>query len=188
MLNVIQNLVYEADFIDNSKEKIYFERLKTEIIWEQDSIRMFGKFVLEPRLTALYGDYPYKYSGKMKQAKPWTDLLYELKFKIEEKLNVKFNSVLLNYYRSGTDSMGWHSDNEAELGKDISIASLSLGSTRKFQFRKKDDHQSKQTILLASGSLLFMKGDFQDLWQHQIPKEPKNNQERINLTFRKIII
>lgn len=175
------------DFLTQNEAEMLFEVLKKGIEWKQEKIKIFGKEVVEPRLVAWYGDKAYKYSGKLMQPQPWTKELLEIKSIIEENTGYKFNNVLLNYYRNGLDSMGWHSDDEAELGKNPVIASLSLGQERRFQFRFKADKSIKVHYLLSSGSLLLMKNDCQHLWQHQVPKSGIQVGERINLTFRLIV-
>jgi alkylated DNA repair dioxygenase AlkB len=149
---------------------------------------MFGKKVMQPRLTALYGDeaISYSYSGITMEPIPWSKTLLEIKGKVEEVAEARFSHVLLNFYRDGQDSMGWHRDNEASLGPEPVIASVSFGVCRRFQFRNYVDKKEKLEIELGHGSLLLMKGACQDHWEHQIPKSKKVSGERINLTFRLI--
>jgi alkylated DNA repair dioxygenase AlkB len=149
---------------------------------------MFGKKVMQPRLTALYGDegISYSYSGITMEPIPWSKTLLEIKGKVEEVAEARFSHVLLNFYRDGQDSMGWHRDNEASLGPEPVIASVSFGVSRRFQFRNYVDKKEKLQIELGHGSLLLMKGACQDRWEHQIPKSKKVSGERINLTFRLI--
>lgn len=152
--------------------------------------------VKEPRLTAWYGQpgLTYTYSAKAMSPLPWTTSLLTIKTAIETELTnhlikTDFTSVLINKYRDGNDSLGWHSDNEKELGNEPVIASISLGEARTFQFRLKDDHEKKIQIELNDGSLLVMRGKTQELWQHQIPKRSSATaviNPRINLTFRHI--
>lgn len=152
--------------------------------------------VKEPRLTAWYGQpgLTYTYSGKAMSPLPWTKSLQKIKTDIEKELNThsittEFTSVLINKYRDGNDSLGWHSDNEKELGLEPVIASISLGEPRTFQLRLRDDHKKKIQIELNDSSLLVMRGKTQELWQHQIPKlnaERAALSPRINLTFRHI--
>ena len=189
-------LIFEEHFF-NQQEADSLQKILTETIaWEQGEIMMFGKKVLEPRLTAWYGEAgkSYTYSGKTQYGLAWTDALVLIKNKIEAacpsfmtRESPFFNSVLLNYYRNGQDSMGWHADDERELGRNPIIASLNLGESRRFLFRRKDDKNIKHEILLTHGSLLLMAGEMQHFWQHAVPKEPKKNLPRINLTFRWII-
>lgn len=182
-------IIYEPNFFTVSKAGSLYQHLSTEIQWEQRFIKMFGKSIMEPRLTAWYGnkDATYQYSGISLTPLAWTENLLEIKGKIEQLTNYTFNSVLLNWYRDGNDSMGWHSDDEKELGMNPIIASLSLGATRDFQIRRKDNHKEKRQFALTSGSLLLMSGEMQKYWQHQIPKRKRVDQGRMNLTFRKIL-
>ena len=149
---------------------------------------MYGKKVLTPRLTAWYGDLhkTYQFSGTKYDPMPWTIELRALKAKIQDFTSCTFNSVLLNYYRNGNDSVAWHRDNEKELGTHPIIASLSLGQARRFDFRRKDDHGKKHSLELTNGSLLVMKGDLQLHWEHSIPKSSESLGARVNLTFRTI--
>jgi alkylated DNA repair dioxygenase AlkB len=177
-----------AIFPEQDADQLY-ERLKKEISWEQKPIRIFGKMVLQPRLTAWYGDpeATYSYSGVKNVPLPWADVLAEIRKKVEEVSSSSFNSVLLNYYRNGNDSMGWHRDNEKELGTLPSIASLSFGDKRKFKVRDHKLHTRLISIEPANGSLILMKGEMQEFWEHSVPKQSGELQGRINLTFRKII-
>lgn len=156
--------------------------------WRQDEIRVYGKLYPQPRLTALYGNNnrSYSYSGIVMKPLPFSDTLLEIRRKISVLTNVEFTSCLLNLYRDGKDSNGWHSDDEKELGKNPVIASVSLGQERYFHLRHKKLKQLKQKILLEHGSLLLMRGQTQHFWQHQIPKTTRQIGERINLTFRVI--
>ncbi len=190
-------LIFTEHFFKKEEADALLLDLTENIQWEQGEIMMFGKKVLEPRLTAWYGDEgkEYTYSGKKQTPLAWTDTLKGIKNKIEtecEKLTPPqykaiFNSVLLNYYRNGQDSMGWHSDDEKELGRNPTIASLNLGETRRFLIRHKIDKNLKKEILLTHGSLLIMTDEMQHYWQHAVPKESKKQQPRINLTFRWIV-
>jgi alkylated DNA repair dioxygenase AlkB len=158
--------------------------------WRADSIKVWGKVYMQPRLMAWYGDTgkSYMYSGRLYAPNPWTPLLLAVKDCVEQACNHTFNSVLLNYYRDGHDSMGFHSDNEPELGGNPVIASLSLGDTRVFVLKHKSNKALKPVrIKLNDGSLLLMAGGLQTFWQHGIPKETKHCNARVNLTFRSII-
>jgi len=143
----------------------------------------------EPRQSAFYGDKGliYTYSGKKQEAKVWTETLLIIKQQIATILELQFNSVLLNLYRSGQDNMGWHSDNEKELGQNPKIASVSFGATRTFQLKHISNPTLRQSIELTHGSLLLMQGDTQHFWKHQIPKTNRFIPPRINLTFRTIV-
>ena len=179
---------YYPSFITADKTLELFQKLKEEILWQQDSITVYGKNHLQPRLTALYGNEgkPYGYSNIVMHPHPWNPLLIYLKEQIETICQEKFTTVLLNYYRNGQDSNGWHADNEKELGRNPVIASLSFGESRNFQFKHNTIASAKLNITLENGSLLMMKGTTQHFWKHQIPKTKKEIGARINLTFRSI--
>jgi alkylated DNA repair dioxygenase AlkB len=164
----------------------FFEVLKNEIDWKQEQINFFGKTHDIPRLTAWYGDLgkSYSYAGISVEPSSWTDTLLQIKEKIESVSNVKFNSVLLNRYRSGNDGVSWHSDDEPELGVNPIIGSVSFGQSRPFHLKHKDLEGVKEKVTLEHGSYLLMKGETQHKWLHQIPKSKKEMGERINLTFR----
>lgn len=161
-----------------------FNDLLNQVSWKHEPIKIFGKSVLQPRLTAYYGTKAYIYSGITMQPCPWNAPLLQIKAKIEPLVNTEFNGVLLNLYRDGQDYMGWHSDDEKELVKGGVIGSLSLGATRRFIFRRRDDHQKKFELSLADGDFLVMSDNTQKFWQHYVPKSAKVTQPRINLTFR----
>lgn len=156
--------------------------------WQQDHITLFGKTHPQPRLTALYGNEgkPYSYSGITMQPHPWNPALAYVKDEIGEVCAEPFTTVLLNLYRNGQDSNGWHADNEKELGRQPVIASVSLGAERPFQLQHNTDRALKQKILLEHGSLLIMSGNTQHAWKHQLPKMATAAGPRINLTFRTI--
>jgi len=174
---------YPALFSAADCERLWTE-LKTQIQWRQDSIQMFGRKLPLPRLTAWYGDpgAVYAYSGIQLTPLSWIDCLLEIKSRLATVSPDCFNSVLLNFYRDGQDSMGWHSDDEPELGTNPAIASVSFGGSRKFKLRHR--YQNYKTQLeLTDGSLLIMRGTTQHFWHHQVPKAAKA-MPRINLTFR----
>jgi len=180
---------YIHDFISHDQSIEYLNALLNSVGWQQNKIRMFGKTYDEPRLTAWYGDsdIKYQYSGIKLTPTPWSNLLKELKYKVDHISNTIFNSALVNYYRDGQDSMGYHQDNEPELGKNPIIASLTLGAERTFQLKHITDKAIKRKdIPLKSGSLLIMAGETQHYWKHQIPKTKKPIGPRLNITFRVI--
>lgn len=185
----IQNgeYIYISNFFNKEKSDYYFKTLLSEIDWKQEEMKMYGKTIKFPRLTAWYGDSdkPYTFSGITLKPDAWTKELLEIKTKIEPKCNVIFNSVLLNLYRNGNDSISWHTDAEKELGTNPVIGSVNFGATRKFQLRHKETKEKIQ-IELKHGSLLIMQGETQHFWQHQVPKTKKIVNKRINLTFRVI--
>ncbi|WP_276499548.1 alpha-ketoglutarate-dependent dioxygenase AlkB family protein [Pontibacter litorisediminis] len=175
-------------FIPAPQSELYFEQLLEEVSWQQESIRMFGRQLPMPRLTAWCGDKGYTYSGLHNKPQPWLPVLLELKHKVEQASGRQYNSVLLNLYRSGQDSMGWHADNEPELGQQPSIASLSFGGERRFAFKHRTRQDLKPVpLVLTAGSLLLMQGPTQHHWLHHVPKTTKAVQPRINLTFRCVV-
>lgn len=194
--NCIQNLLpFDGEvlnygvILNNTDCQLYLNKFLTEKFWSPDELVIFGKRIITTREVAWFGDsdYKYSYSSSVKQALPWTSELIILKKLVEEKTGEKFNSCLLNLYHNGNEGMGWHQDNEKELGKNPVIASLSLGIARKFSFKHIESKHKIDTILEA-GSLLLMKGTTQDNWLHSVPKSKKINKPRINLTFRHILL
>lgn len=179
---------YYADFLTQLESQLLFDELLLSIKWSQGSIQLFGKKVQTPRLEAFYstdGSH-YSYSGQQLTTHPFNEGLKQLKEKVEKISSEHFNSVLINLYRDGTDSNGWHADNEKELGKNPLIASLSLGVSRRFDLRHNITGENRQ-FTLEPGSLLIMGGELQHNWKHQIAKSKKIQDPRINLTFRKIM-
>lgn len=181
-------ILYYPHFFDSEKADRIFASLNDEIPWQQDEITIFGKTHPQPRLTALFGNQgkPYSYSNIVMQPHAWNPILTYIKEEVEFISGEQFTTVLLNKYRDGKDSNGWHSDNEKELGRNPVIASISLGAERFFHLRHNSDPHQKIKILLQHGSLLLMKGTTQHFWKHQIPKTSKPTGIRINLTFRTI--
>ena len=180
---------FVAGFLTRTESDACFSELLDLVEWEQHLIRIRGREVASPRLSAWYGDpgAHYRYSGLSLEPRPWLPPLLELKAKIEAACDARFNSVLLNLYRDGADSMGWHSDDEPELGERPVIASLSLGATRRFRLRHRGRTDLEPLAIdLKSGSLLIMQGDTQRFWKHQVPKTKRTVEPRINLTFRSI--
>ena len=166
------------------------QRLIAEVPWRSEEVVMGGRRVPQPRLTAWYGDpgASYAYSGLKLDPLAWTPLLTDIKIRTEAAVGERFNSVLINYYRDDRDSIGFHSDDEPELGEQPVIASLSLGAERTFIMRHKRSKLVQPVHLrLASGSLLLMRGETQRCWRHGIPKESRPCGPRVNLTFRKIV-
>ena len=178
---------YYPSFFSQEEADQVLKTLHTSLAWEQKPIVMFGKQLMQPRLVAWYGDsgIRYTYSGLQLEALPWTPLLFQIKKRVEAETAGTFNSVLCNLYRDGNDSMGWHSDDEAELGPDPCIASLSFGDERPFHLKHKMKKELASTkIQLGHGSLLLMQGSTQTYYKHQLPKSQKKRSPRINLTFR----
>ncbi len=161
-----------------------FRRLRDEIAWRQDQATVMGRTRPIPRLQAWFGEGGYVYSGIRLQPSPWTELLLELKAVTERLSRTAFNSALANLYRDGRDSVSWHADQEPGLGRNPTIASVSLGATRRFQMRHRRDRSASLSLDLSHGSLLVMAGATQHHWLHQVPKTARPVGPRINLTFR----
>jgi alkylated DNA repair dioxygenase AlkB len=177
---------YFPNFFNFELASNFFNNLYYETPWQHDEIIVYGKKHKQPRLTALYGNEgkQYSYSNIIMNPHKWTKELLFIKNEIEEILPVNFTTVLLNLYRHGKDSNGWHADNEKELGLNPIIASVSFGATRSFHLKHNTINDAKLKINLEHGSLLIMKGTTQHFWKHQIPKTEKPVEPRINLTFR----
>jgi alkylated DNA repair dioxygenase AlkB len=175
-------ITFIPDFLEPETADQAFTTLLAEIPWERRTTEMYGKNVPVPRMEVWVADYPYTYSQRTYQPTPWTPTLVKLKADIESATGTKFNSVLLNRYESGSDSVGWHADDEPEMSGEHPIASLSLGAARSFQIRKGDG--PIQTFELGHGSLLVMHTRMQQKWKHRVPKTKKPCGTRINLTFR----
>lgn len=184
---------YHAGFLRPHEADHCLAELWSDLDWEQREIRLFGRPVMQPRLIAWYGDSQaeYRYSGLTLDPSPWQPLLKRLKSRIEEFCGERFNSVLANAYRNGNDSMGWHSDNEVELGDCPLIASLSLGASRRFLVRPSGrvpvERRQSSGVDLENGSLLVMKGCCQQNYQHALPKTRREVGLRINLTYRLVL-
>jgi alkylated DNA repair dioxygenase AlkB len=183
----VQNgsLIFEESFLNPQEAHLLFKHFEATLPFHQGTISLFGKTHTIPRLEAFFAseNKTYSYSGKTLQTHPFTPELLTLKSKIEVLSQEKFNCVLVNLYRNGQDSNGWHADNEPELGINPVIASLSLGATRRFDLRHNLSNK-KISIDLTNGSLLLMKGEMQHFWKHQIAKSKKVDAARVNLTFR----
>ena len=180
------NLLLFESILSAEKSTKIFAKLITDIDWQTETLFLFGRHIQVPRLTAWYGDATYTYSGLSHKPKKWLPVLNELRDLVQSCTSKKFNSVLLNQYRGGSDSMSWHSDNEQELGDNPSIASLSFGGTRRFRLRNTINKKQTLSIDLSDASLLVMAGPLQHNWQHALPKTKKTIAPRINLTFRNI--
>lgn len=178
------SLIYIPDFFRESIADKLLLVLKKDIAWKQEKTSYGNMF---PRLTAYFSDtgVTYAYSGVSHESLPWPWYLKEVKDRVEKLVGKPFNSLLLNYYRYGKDSIGWHSDDERELGKNPTVPSLSFGAERAFQIRHKKTGEKKEYIL-KHGSLLIMDGTMQHYWQHCVPKTTKHVEPRVNLTFRNI--
>jgi alkylated DNA repair dioxygenase AlkB len=180
---------YFGKILTGSEEQHFFNDLLEGVAWQHDEVMIFGKKIVTGRKTAWYGDreFEYTYSKMTKKAKLWIPELLELRKRVEEETGLEFNSCLLNLYHSGEEGMSWHSDAEAELGKQPAIASISLGVERRFVFKHKISAE-KIELQLEPGSLLLMAGETQKNWLHSLPKSKKIKKPRINLTFRNIKI
>ncbi len=177
---------YWPDFLGEAA----ISRLRTELAqlaWQQPEIMIYGRKVAVPRYQVWMGDAHchYRYSGVSFSPSEWTPEIQALAQLLNQQLQLDFNCVLLNWYRDGNDSMGWHSDNEPELGENPTIASVSLGQTRRFDLKHRQTNTQLQ-IELAHGSLLLMAGECQHFWLHQLPKQKQQHAARYNLTFRHI--
>lgn len=192
-------ILYEPFFFSEDDGQEYFDRLNDATVWHSKNIVIHGIEYPQPRLVAWFGPFPYSYSGSTLEPAEMPDTVKEIKGKIEEYLaskgiDVSFNSVLLNLYRDGKDSVSWHSDDELTMGISPTIASISLGETRKFEMRPKKRHFDEESpsnvtkyfVHLVHGSLIVMTGCMQEDWQHRVPKEYHDKDRRINLTFRTV--
>ncbi|SDG93128.1 Alkylated DNA repair dioxygenase AlkB [Pseudomonas benzenivorans] len=177
-----------APWPDPLTADLWFRQLLEQTPWQQPQVQLYGRQFPVPRLVAWYGDAEasYRYSGLTHQPLAWTPLLAQIRARVVETAGQALNGVLLNYYRDGDDSMGWHSDDEAELGSNPLIASLSLGGTRRFDLRRKGQGRIEHSLWLEHGSLLVMRGPTQHHWQHQVAKTRSPCAPRLNLTFRLI--
>ncbi|MBO69171.1 MAG: alpha-ketoglutarate-dependent dioxygenase AlkB [Acidiferrobacteraceae bacterium] len=184
------DIEYVPRFLSREEADELTETLKLKVPWRQPKVRIFGSLYPCPRLAASYGDQRaiYQYSGVTNYPLMWLTELSELRCRIENYTEDSFNSVLVNCYRTGLDSMGWHRDNEPELGIDPVIASITLGSSRRFVMRHcKRRDVSRLEVSLENGSLLIMRGQTQSLWQHTVPKTRMTTGLRLNLTFRNVL-
>jgi len=180
-------VLYHENVISDEQIKLLYEELLNNINWVNERVVMFGKEIITKRKVAFYSDESivYTYAGKTKIGLPWKDPLILLKNIVESLTKQTYNACLLNLYHNGDEAMGWHSDNEKEIIANSTIASLSIGASRKFSFKHK---VTKETISiqLENGSLLEMKGTIQSHWLHALPKSKKITESRINLTFRQM--
>ncbi|MDR2013311.1 MAG: alpha-ketoglutarate-dependent dioxygenase AlkB [Rhodanobacter sp.] len=182
------DLRYDAHAWPRAEADAFLAALRTEIRWEQHRLKLFGREIGAPRLSCWIGDAGavYTYSGARFEPRPWTPTTATLRDELAARLGLRCNSVLANLYRDGRDSMGWHSDDEPELGREPVIASLSFGAERTFRLRSRTLPRVELALELAHGSLLVMAGATQRLFQHALPRRVRISTERINLTFRQI--
>lgn len=178
-------LYYVPNLFSKVESDRYFNTFRNTIEWKQESMLIYGKPVNFPRLTSWYGDLdkPYSFSGITLHPQQWTAELQEIRTVLKDVTNLIFNSVLLNLYRNGNDSISWHSDGEKELGINPVIASVNFGQPRVFELKHNGTNE-KLEISLPHGSLLLMSGETQHHWKHRVAKSNKITRERINLTFR----
>lgn len=183
------DLLFFPDWIGPESADALLQTLRGNIEWECHRIRIFGREVDSPRLSCWIGDpdASYVYSKTRFEPRPWLPELQNLRQRLQDEFETPFNSVLANLYRNGQDSMGWHSDNEPELGKQPVIASISLGATRRFSLKAKNGNANAMHLELPHGSLLLMRGDTQKNYRHALAKTSKPLGERINLTYRNIL-
>ena len=176
-------------FFSVAESDRYLRCCLNDIPWEQRPVKLFGKIIPQPRLTASFADpgTEYGYSGVELQSSDWNEELLEIKKRAEAFSGFQFNTALLNLYRDGRDYMGWHRDNEKDLGIDPAIISVSFGVERKFQLRLYKEKTDLITVLLKHGDLLIMKGETQKFWEHLLPKATAISSPRINITFRKVL-
>lgn len=182
---------FEPHFVRPAVASAWLQTLRATVDWRRDEIRVFGRSHPIPRLHQWYGDAgtTYRWSGLTMRALPWLPPLQDIRACVERATGARFNSVLVNLYRDGRDSMGWHADDEPELGERPVIASLSLGATRDLLLRRKarQPRERPRRIALSHGSLLVMRGDTQEGWQHSLPRRKRVDEPRINLTFRYVL-
>lgn len=180
---------YCQNFLSNEETRFFLHYFMQEIPWQQLPVKIFGKAVLQPRLTCSFADegVDYAYSGLKLQNKMWSPTLLQLRGRAEQLAGQSFNTALLNQYRNGKDYMGWHRDNERSLGIDPVIVSLSFGAERIFQLRHYEGKGKPLSLLLESGSALLMKGKTQHCWEHRLPKAHGIQAPRVNITFRKVV-
>ncbi len=179
------DITYNPTWLPPDEADTLFATLRTTIPWETHRIKLFGREIDSPRLSCWIGDpgTDYKYSGARFAPHPWPEALLAIRERLARELSAPFNSVLANLYRDGRDSMGWHSDDEPELGSEPVIASVSLGAERRFVFKRKADGR-KHEMVLGHGSLVVMQGRTQKDWRHAVARTKAVESERINLTFR----
>ncbi|WP_339510575.1 alpha-ketoglutarate-dependent dioxygenase AlkB family protein [Pseudomonas sp. RL_15y_Pfl2_60] len=182
-------LDFRPQWLSAELADLWLLQLYQQTPWQQPQVNLFGRRHPVPRLLAWYGDagVGYRYSGLYHAPLPWTPLLAEIRAQLVTYVGQPLNGLLLNYYRDGQDSMGWHSDDESELGRDPIVVSLSLGGSRRFDLRRKGQQRIEHSLHLDHGSLLVMRGSTQHYWQHQIAKTRKPCAPRLNLTFRYVL-
>lgn len=183
------SVLFDPGWLAADQADALFAALRAEVCWEVHRIRMFGREVDSPRLSSWIGDpgSSYAYSGARFEPRPWPPALIAVRERLEKSTGESFNSVLANLYRDQADAMGWHSDDEPELGPQPVIASLSLGASRRFVLRNRADVTRQLALDLGHGSLLLMRGQTQENYRHSLPRTRRKTGPRINLTFRRIL-
>ena len=176
-----QDFLYIPDFLQKPEQVL--KKIENAVDLQYHNIKIFGKEIKEPRSTSFLStkEMTYKYSGVQRNGLPYPPVILQIREKIEKEVHCKFNSCLINSYKDGQEYMGWHNDNEPELGKKPNIACVSLGSERDFQFKSSN---LQYDIALKSGSLFLMRDSFQEIYKHQLPKRLKLKDRRISLSFR----
>ena len=176
-------------WLEGAEARSLERTLIDELDWEQRHILLFGKHILQPRLIAWAGELPYRYSGQTLEPRPWPSLVLSLRGRVIASTGVDFNHVIINRYRDGNDSMGYHADAEPELGPDPQVACVSLGAARRFFLRPRAGARGESPLVLAltHGSLLIMGGTCQRHYRHAVPREKEIGGERVSLTFRKLL-
>lgn len=184
------DVVFDEGFLPEFDAVELLKSLLENVPWKQDTITMFGREHLVPRLHQWYGDEGtvYRWSGVEMRPLPWPAGLARIREHVESVAGVRFNSLLLNLYRNGDDTVGWHADDEPALGSNPVIASVSLGASRDFVLRRRKAKGEKVSIQLSNGSLLVMRGDTQTNWEHSVPRRKRVREPRVNLTFRRTVI
>jgi alkylated DNA repair dioxygenase AlkB len=177
-----QFLEYHPGFIARKQSDELLASFISNTPWKQTTQKLWDKNYLTPRLTCWYGD-----TDRIAGSLPWTPELQMVREMVEPVAGIRFNSVLLNYYRDGNDSVAWHSDKESIMGSQPIIASVSFGQVRSFDIRNKTNHKENYSVRLEHGSFLLMKAGLQENWEHRIAKSNKPMKARINLTFRLVI-
>jgi alkylated DNA repair dioxygenase AlkB len=184
-----EDFAYIPGFLAGQQASDWFDELYAQVDWQQDEVNVFGKRHRIPRLHQWYGDpdAAYRWSGLEMQPRSWIEPLLAIRDLVSDYCRSDFNSVLLNLYRDGNDSMGWHSDDEPELGAYPTLAFVSLGAARDLHLRRKDGSTGTRSLRLEHGSLLIMSGSSQHDWQHALPKRKRVGEPRISLTFRQVV-
>ncbi len=175
-------LDYRRSFLNQQESDKLLDLFIKATPWKQTTQKLWDKQYLTPRLTCWYGD-----TNHIDGILPWTAELRDIRIKAEALAGITFNSVLLNLYRDGNDSVAWHSDKESIMGSQPVIASVSFGQVRSFDIRRKADHREKYSVRLEHGSFLLMKNGLQEHWEHRIAKSANPMKARVNLTFRQVI-